>query len=202
MSNNIHFRIAVINTMQSNILIDEYGTASLCDFGLSKIRTHATTVLELPNLSEIRGTLRWMAPEQMKHGIVNKTTDIYSFGMTIYEVGPHSSPEIFFSQYFKIFSGIPPFAHTVDGLLFKLIVDQELRPPRPADPLIVKIGLDNSMWSLIEQCWAKQPDNRPGASEIAILLESLGRQHHKIAASENFISPVCTFLDTQRAQFP
>jgi hypothetical protein len=27
-----------------------------------------------------------MSPEHMEHSIVNKMTDIYSFGMTIYEV--------------------------------------------------------------------------------------------------------------------
>jgi serine/threonine protein kinase len=68
---------------QSNILIDDHNTACLADFGLSKIRMHTTTIQDIRPL---QGSLRWMSPEHMEHSIVNKMTDIYSFGMTIYEV--------------------------------------------------------------------------------------------------------------------
>jgi Protein tyrosine kinase. len=34
----------------------------------------------------VRGTFRWMSPEQMTYAIMNLGSDIYSFGMTIYEV--------------------------------------------------------------------------------------------------------------------
>src|SRR5215471_13538314 len=85
---------------KSNILIDECGNACLCDFGLSKIRTHPTTISSTFSSSSSSnrnaashvgnetnvGSPRWMAPEQMMMGIIGKSTDVYSFGMTVYEV--------------------------------------------------------------------------------------------------------------------
>jgi serine/threonine protein kinase len=32
------------------------------------------------------GTLQYMSPEQMEYGTTNEASDVYSFGMTIYEV--------------------------------------------------------------------------------------------------------------------
>jgi len=51
---------------------------------LSKIKLNTTRVTKsvLPS----QGTLRWMSPEQIEFGKVSKATDVYSFGMTIYEV--------------------------------------------------------------------------------------------------------------------
>ena len=73
---------------QKNILIDENGIPCLCDFGLSRIRTLLTQPPSTP-LDEDKkpfGTLVYMSPEQMVYGTTNETSDVYSFGMTIYEV--------------------------------------------------------------------------------------------------------------------
>jgi len=48
---------------------------------------HATTIHDPTHTSSLlQGTPRWMSPEQMSRGIINKQTDVYSFGMTMYEV--------------------------------------------------------------------------------------------------------------------
>ncbi|EIN11966.1 kinase-like protein, partial [Punctularia strigosozonata HHB-11173 SS5] len=69
----------------SNILIDERGVACLADFGLSKLRMHTTTIRSRSTGRMGTGTSRWMSPEQMCLGIINRKTDIYSLAMTIYE---------------------------------------------------------------------------------------------------------------------
>lgn len=78
-------------TLQSNILIDERGKACLSDFGLAEIKTHTTstiTATSSDHTTHLLGTARYMAPEQLSQGRTNKTTDVYSFGMTTYEVHP------------------------------------------------------------------------------------------------------------------
>ncbi|KAI6659750.1 Serine/threonine-protein kinase STY17-like [Oopsacas minuta] len=67
-----------------NVLIEEGGgvlSPKLCDFGVSKTLNATMNV----NTQEI-GTVRWMAPEVMCSNTYNYKCDIYSFGVTIYEI--------------------------------------------------------------------------------------------------------------------
>lgn len=73
--------------LQTNILIDENGVACLADFGLSRIKSHATvTAVFTTGARPRQGTMRWMAPEQLRGSEPSRSSDIYSFAMTIYEV--------------------------------------------------------------------------------------------------------------------
>jgi serine/threonine protein kinase len=66
--------------------------ACLCDFGLVTFAEQQTFASTSTSASGISGTLRWQAPEiiHAPDGCsMRKTaeTDVYAFGMTIYEVG-------------------------------------------------------------------------------------------------------------------
>ena len=73
-------------TPQLNILIDDSGKAVLCDFGLSRIKADATSRTTRTDVGGIVGSRNWMAPELLLGGSLKKPSDIYAFGMTIYEV--------------------------------------------------------------------------------------------------------------------
>ena len=70
-----------------NILINsEKGEVKITDFGISAVLTHAND--ELYNPDVIEGTLSYMSPEQtgrMNRG-VDYRTDMYSLGVTFYEM--------------------------------------------------------------------------------------------------------------------
>ncbi|KAJ7803617.1 kinase-like domain-containing protein, partial [Mycena olivaceomarginata] len=71
----------------ANILIDNTGTAVLCDFGLSRIKadmTSRTPQHEIVTLGP--GSRNWMSPELLRSALPWKSSDIYALGMTIYEV--------------------------------------------------------------------------------------------------------------------
>jgi serine/threonine protein kinase len=145
---------------------------------------HTTTIQDLSNQKSLQGSPRWMSPEQMSLGITNKTTDIYSFAMTIYEVRSYFfSPrhcydlKIFFPL--QVFTGAPPFPNTLDAFLFTAVVDRQLRPPRPTESSAVLQGLDDSLWALIEQCWSQEPTSRPVAASVAMQLSSLAALYAK-----------------------
>jgi serine/threonine protein kinase len=68
------------------VLIDDSEKAVLCDFGLSRVKADATSRDVSGNAGNTLGSRNWMAPERLLGGSVQKSSDIYAFGMTVYEV--------------------------------------------------------------------------------------------------------------------
>ncbi|MBL8850971.1 MAG: serine/threonine protein kinase [Planctomycetaceae bacterium] len=64
-----------------NLLVDCRGSVWVTDFGLA-VETDQMLESTAPNLA---GTLRYLAPEQLD-GIVDRRSDIYSLGVTLYEL--------------------------------------------------------------------------------------------------------------------
>ncbi|XP_020110879.1 probable serine/threonine-protein kinase At1g01540 [Ananas comosus] len=66
----------------SNILLDKQWNPKLSDFGLAKLlgseRSYVTT--------RVMGTFGYVAPEYAGTGMLNETSDIYSFGILIMEI--------------------------------------------------------------------------------------------------------------------
>jgi serine/threonine protein kinase len=71
---------------QVNILIEESGRALLCDFGLSRMKADATSRTAHTASRMIAGTRNWMAPELLAGSAPKMPSDIYAFGMTLFEV--------------------------------------------------------------------------------------------------------------------
>ncbi|KDQ50026.1 hypothetical protein JAAARDRAFT_63418 [Jaapia argillacea MUCL 33604] len=124
-----------------NILVDRRGTACLSDFGLSRVRELSTGSSGSNNKGGPKGSFRWMAPECMVGTILGTPmSDIYSFGMTIYE----------------IFTGHPPFPGLTDPVIYVEVAERKKRPNRPTDQEIESCGLDEStqlIWSIVSKCW-------------------------------------------------
>jgi eukaryotic-like serine/threonine-protein kinase len=68
----------------ANLLIDPEGALWITDFGLARFPSD----LSLTHTGDMVGTLRYMSPEQAlaRRGVVDQRTDIYSLGITLYEI--------------------------------------------------------------------------------------------------------------------
>jgi WD40 repeat protein len=66
----------------SNLLIDEHGAIWIVDFGLAKGPAHPTVTQP----GELIGTLRYASPEQVRGDSFDERTDVYSLGVTLYEI--------------------------------------------------------------------------------------------------------------------
>ena len=68
----------------ANLLLDTHGELHIGDFGLAFVLKDA--VGKPGKHGMLSGTLRYMAPERLKHGIKSFAGDQYSFGVTMYEL--------------------------------------------------------------------------------------------------------------------
>jgi non-specific serine/threonine protein kinase len=71
-----------------NVLIDKDGRARVCDFGLAKAKTDAM----LTRTGTTLGTVAYMSPEQARGGEADQRSDIFSFGVILYEMFTRQLP--------------------------------------------------------------------------------------------------------------
>jgi serine/threonine protein kinase len=74
----------------NNILLSRTGDVKVIDFGLARIKGDAVT--------RIQGTPEYMAPEQVKHSLINERTDIYNFGGAMYRLVTWRLPQAVVSE--------------------------------------------------------------------------------------------------------
>ena len=139
--------------IKANILINQTGHACLADFGLLTIISDPKYLLSSSSHTH-GGTVRWMSPERIfpgKFGFKNNRptvpSDCYALGMVIYET----------------ISGNIPFHKDADITVHMKVVEGE-HPPRGAK-------FTETLWGMLEQCWASGPDDRPSVGDVLHCLE-------------------------------
>ena len=150
-----------------NIHIGEDGTAKLMDFGIAK-----TNDTQLTQAGFSLGTPHYMAPEQVMGKPVNEATDVYSFGVLLYEM----------------FTGARPCAGDTVERIFYAILHEPL-PPEPLE----RAGIPEHLRTLIQRSTDKNPATRTGSfHEVLSQLseaESSPLPLAPRAASRNFRTP-------------
>ncbi|KAJ7432091.1 kinase-like domain-containing protein [Mycena latifolia] len=138
-----------------NILVDKRGVPHICDFGISKIiNHHGFTTLSV-------GTFSYMAPELFlvfnsevyQTPSTTQSSDVYSFGLVAVEILTSEVPK-----------GRPCLPVITTQIL------SELRPKR--SDYEHRVQLTDSTWSVLDQCWAFEPELRPTVSDIRDRLSS------------------------------
>lgn len=66
----------------SNILVSYDGAVKLVDFGIAK----ATSQAQATRSQAIKGKLAYMSPEQARGGALDRTADVFSLGVVLYEL--------------------------------------------------------------------------------------------------------------------
>ncbi|XP_059658662.1 L-type lectin-domain containing receptor kinase VII.1-like [Cornus florida] len=66
----------------SNVLLDRDMNARLGDFGLARVHNHG----ELSSMTQVVGTVGYMAPEVVRTGRASAQTDVFSFGVLVLEM--------------------------------------------------------------------------------------------------------------------
>ncbi|KAJ1310556.1 hypothetical protein OPQ81_007286 [Rhizoctonia solani] len=133
----------------ANILIAEDHTPKITDFGTAS-RNECTLKFTETSRSQSL-SIRWTAPEIISETTDRCTieTDVFSLGMTILEM----------------VTGTVPFHDTKDAAVVFRIVKGE-HPQRPEAHIPAGNERADLLWSLLVNCWALQPQDRPTAIEV------------------------------------
>ncbi|HVT26617.1 MAG TPA: serine/threonine-protein kinase [Lacipirellulaceae bacterium] len=80
----------------SNLLLDDHGKLWVTDFGLARCREDHTEqgLGRLTQTGDVLGTMRYMSPEQAlgRAALIDHRTDVYSLGLTMYELATLHHP--------------------------------------------------------------------------------------------------------------
>ena len=138
-----------------NMLIRRDGYVKVLDFGLARhfdTDTPASSSRHLPGATLPGGTLRYMSPEQARGEPLTPASDVFSFGLVLYELA----------------TGQHAFPRDSPGEAMQAILTEHAAAPSSVNPLV-----PHQLDSLILSMLAKGPGARPSAEQVARTLNEM-----------------------------
>jgi serine/threonine protein kinase len=151
----------------ANVIVAANGTVKILDFGLARAEVASraseadTAVASDPGV--VLGTVGYMAPEQVRGQPADARTDIFAFGVLLYEMA----------------TGVRPFRGQSAAETMTAIARDE-----PA-PIAVEREVPPALERIIHRCLEKRPENRfQSAADLAFQLESLSSPTARVEPSK------------------
>jgi serine/threonine-protein kinase len=119
----------------ANILLSDDGRVLVTDFGIAKVLDEP----DLTRTSQMLGTVKYLAPEQVESGPIDARTDIYALGAVLYEA----------------LCGEPPFRADNPAALALARLHRDPQPPHD-----VVAGVPVALDAALVRALARRPEDR------------------------------------------
>jgi len=129
-----------------------------------KMKTHSTLVAKIGDWGSARATLSgsrtmthgvgtacWLAPEVIKHARSSRYSDVYGYGIILWEMSTRE----------EVYQGLE------STQIIAKVANEGLRPPVP----------ERCLWrDVMTQCWAENPKDRLGFNEVVAELNRISKE--------------------------
>ena len=169
-----------------NVMVDERRRAKILDFGLAVLtrperkpgEDEDDFVSRTATQHTSGGTVPYMAPEQLRGEAATAGSDIFAFGVLLYE---------------SLAGRLPFHGQTAIDTLHAILHDD----PEPIRSIVPEVSPE---WErLIENCLAKAPQHRPGSmTEVLSILERSAATSDRTAAQQHKSLAVLYFENLSR----
>uniref|UniRef100_A0A3B1K2H7 Protein tyrosine kinase 6 n=1 Tax=Astyanax mexicanus TaxID=7994 RepID=A0A3B1K2H7_ASTMX len=146
--NSIHRDLAA-----RNVLVGEDNLCKVADFGLS-----------LSSSGSRKIPYKWSAPEAISHGRFSNKSDVWSFGILLYEI--------------FTYGGSPYPSHNNHEVFYLISSGYRMPAPPKCPPHI---------YDLMLKCWRESAEERPDFSEVLDYLENVS--HYWTVSGNNCSDP-------------
>ena len=160
-----------------NLLLDGNLRLRVGDFGFSRVKAMAAS--KGYTKSEM-GPIRWQAPEAMRKRMYSEASDMFSFGVVLYEMFWRSVPW--------------PEYDTLDVAIRVCSGERMVVDPCPNDDLACFCESYNKplgvcLREVMQACWSHDPTSRPTLNDVMSLLETLQSCGNLCPENNNVASP-------------
>ncbi|XP_078379905.1 proto-oncogene tyrosine-protein kinase receptor Ret-like [Oculina patagonica] len=137
-----------------NVLVGERETCKVTDFGMAR-DVQQENIYEKKTKGRL--PVKWTAYEALLYGTYTTKSDIWSYGVVLYEI-------------FTI--GGSPYPR-MDGRKIANMLQQGYRMPKPQH-------VDDKLYQIMMKCWQNDPDTRPTFTDLKNQLKDMENQHKRL----------------------